>query len=266
MSRADRRARRLMERQAAKATRRSEPDPIPGYHPPTLEEMHEISHFQALAKEAQREATAQMLAAGRPATEIAHNALGFASVVPTKSAGAGKWHCKRGCSYCCHQQVTVTAPEAVAIAEVIRAAGSDAVEGTRTLVAQRATAAKASGSAEGYMQARLPCAFLDEDGTCLVYHVRPIMCRAYLSTNVDTCRDLYEQVEDQSKRAAMDMGALLTTTAVMHGMLKAATDERLDGRIYEMHSAVQRALEDPEAGPKWRNGDDPFAGCTLQLE
>lgn len=105
--------------------------------------------------------------------------------------------CQRGCSYCCASlPVDVFPVEYQNIARFIR---------TELLVEQQANILRhieggkrshpdyfnAGGDFETlYRNYRMPCIFLDEARACMIYPVRPIVCRTYLSfTDPALCDD-----------------------------------------------------------------------------
>jgi len=71
--------------------------------------------------------------------------------------------CHTGCSDCCHTRLTVTTVEASAISDEIS---------TRPADRRAALAANARASTDR-------CAALDPQGRCLIYSVRPIVCRSH---------------------------------------------------------------------------------------
>ena len=71
--------------------------------------------------------------------------------------------CHTGCSDCCHTRLTVTTVEAAAIADEIATWPAD----RRAALAENTRASDAR------------CAALDTGGRCLIYAVRPIVCRSH---------------------------------------------------------------------------------------
>ena len=111
------------------------------------------------------------------------------------AVGDSRTACSRGCSYCCHMRVVVTAPEVLRIAAFVEETFS--VE-ERAALARRvaATDEQTRGlSDEAWGRARLPCPLLVGD-ECSVYSVRPLDCRAYNSRSVAACRDAFESYAD----------------------------------------------------------------------
>lgn len=74
--------------------------------------------------------------------------------------------CHTGCSDCCHTRLTVTTVEANAIADEIASWPAD----RREALAANALASAVIGDR---------CAALDPQGRCLIYRVRPIVCRSH---------------------------------------------------------------------------------------
>lgn len=107
--------------------------------------------------------------------------------------------CRKGCSDCCHLLISVTFPEAVAIAEELLR--NPAREGQMkrlmpTLYAQIATIAEGAEKKEPghYFKAGSPCVFLDsETKTCTIYEQRPSSCRLhYVVTEPALCSPTVE--------------------------------------------------------------------------
>jgi len=55
---------------------------------------------------------------------------------------------------------------------------------------------------EEILNTKNACPFL-ENNSCSIYDVRPMACRIYLSTNLDSCRRFYQQPEDESNYPAL---------------------------------------------------------------
>lgn len=92
-------------------------------------------------------------------------------------------YCREGCSGCCHLAVHATFPEAVAVVPELSA------QQTAKLAAYVERIKKAHkdwGNLKSYLQEHKknlgPCPFLDRQGCCSIYSLRPLACRALLST------------------------------------------------------------------------------------
>ncbi len=114
-----------------------------------------------------------MAGAGDPRAALAHyDALvakvdAFAARVTARHARA--LACRRGCSSCCHQHLSVLPVEFARVAEAVRALDDDA------------RAAMAARLAGGVARAREDprCPLLDDAGACRIYTARPLICRTH---------------------------------------------------------------------------------------
>lgn len=95
----------------------------------------------------------------------------------------GKIHCGRGCRNCCSLAVNTTFPEAAGIAGVLT--GEQAERLAAHVALMRAHLAEAADMVSWLRLHRRKigsCPFLDGEGACGVYAVRPVSCRALLAT------------------------------------------------------------------------------------
>jgi len=101
--------------------------------------------------------------------------------------------CKPGCHYCCYNLPMVTPPEALLIGYH--------VEQNFTNQEQKEISDRVNKILERIngispyeipmMRHELPCIFL-EDGMCMVYSVRPAVCRTCTSTSAEHCKMIFE--------------------------------------------------------------------------
>ena len=108
------------------------------------------------------------------------------------SPGMAEVECTRGRSFCCHQQVRVSAPEAIALAQALSEAFLAAwLDQLRAILAQRVARIAGFTSVREYLDAKLPCAFLAPTGDCGVYAWRPLVCRGFHSLSRMACQHFY---------------------------------------------------------------------------
>lgn len=132
----------------------------------------------------------QTLAQIQTAVQIAGQWAGYCiDLIEQASDGVQPPACRAGCDACCYNQVELTGPETIVLGTFLteRLAPSD-----RQLLLDRValSVARRQGQTKAQLAARrahLPCPLL-EDGTCLAYEVRPLMCRAMHSLEAEACR------------------------------------------------------------------------------
>ncbi len=81
--------------------------------------------------------------------------------------------CKKGCSACCHTQVSVTQDEAHLLAQKV----SEGVEIDLQRLLSQASAKNTATDYYAMSFEQRKCVFLDEEGACSVYADRPSVCR-----------------------------------------------------------------------------------------
>jgi 2-amino-4-hydroxy-6-hydroxymethyldihydropteridine diphosphokinase len=92
--------------------------------------------------------------------------------------------CKKGCAYCCMQPFVITLPELAVLVEAVHQTfGADEINELSTQFGEQKVA-------QGSPQKMCP---LNEDGSCRVYESRPSACRGFVSTDVEACRQKYEE-------------------------------------------------------------------------
>ncbi len=159
--------------------------------------------------------------------------------------------CARGCASCCHQAVSVSAPEAFAIARRVRRAKDSAT--LRAALAARPP--RIDRDPQRQFDAARPCAFLSASA-CSIHAFRPAACRSYVSLDVAACL----------RRLDAGHGSLPVPHAAgpVRQWLDAAlwAAHRAAGltpRSYDMAGAVAAALADPGLEARWYAGDDGLA-------
>ena len=165
--------------------------------------------------------------------------------------------CGRGCSSCCSAKVLVAPPEIVRIAAHLRRTLSE--EDYSALQAKVAeTASRSKGlTRKERIAARVRCPLLDEEGACRFYEVRPIVCAGWSSIDVAGCVAHFDDRTAPSPPEAHPQSNEVSL-AVLGGLFGAGIDRHLDMRPLELHAALVIALEDPDAGERWRRGEPVF--------
>ncbi len=101
-------------------------------------------------------------------------------------------HCAKGCEWCCHQPVFALSFEMDYLISFIERNFDS--ETKNRIKKQAASKMNAFGflNENDLLNAKFPCPLL-ENGSCLAYSARPMACRIYLSSDVDSCLRFFKQ-------------------------------------------------------------------------
>ncbi len=175
-----------------------------------------------------------------------------------------QWACRPGCGFCCTARVDVTAPQAIGIAQYLdERLSSDERGDLRRRLSERVRQISKMTAAE-HAVAKLPCVFLQDDSTCLIHPVRPAKCATFYSCSAERCREAFARPEDSSIAVPFDLVQAAVGDGVSAGLGLACVELGLDHWTYELHSAVLRAMDLPDAGERWLAGEPVFRSCLTR--
>ena len=173
--------------------------------------------------------------------------------------------CRKGCSWCCHQSVSVTWPELLNVFDYLKNNLTQVqIEELKKKSKENADEIKkrfydsSSGPFHG-----IECIFL-EDNICTIHETRPLQCRGGFSEEENYCKSLLHDTKNTQK--AVEEGRLtgkfliapkLIYNSAQVAMTYAMSDEGLRGSTYELTVAISILIE------KLGNGDE---GTLLEKE
>jgi Fe-S-cluster containining protein len=169
--------------------------------------------------------------------------------------------CRKGCSFCCHQTVLAAPYELLYLADYIEKRMDKRIAET---VIQRASEKSARTSKlrmNKLLKHKEPCPLLHpEAGYCRAYMARPMACRIYLSSNVQSCKDdldnpnndsIYPMLFDMPLRA----GRMLNEG--FHARLRKDRLTSLQAFENTIDEGLLKAIE-PKAFENWLDGKKVF--------
>jgi Fe-S-cluster containining protein len=110
--------------------------------------------------------------------------------------------CSKGCHWCCHQAVFANSYELHYLSEKIKEK-SNAVELNRILnLTESKHAITSKLSTAEVLRYKSPCPLL-VDGACSFYAERPMACRIYLSSKLESCIEFYNHPENEDNFPAL---------------------------------------------------------------
>lgn len=153
--------------------------------------------------------------------------------------------CRAGCGSCCIVNVAVLVPEALAVVEFLEAQWADASELEERLDSLWRSIRGVDDEARVCM--RQPCAFLDAQGRCSVYPVRPLLCRGVTSTDADSCRESFNAyLFNEKRQVEMNLFQRELYSAAYLGLSEGLERSGLDGRGFELTGLVRYLLHHPQ--------------------
>ncbi len=162
--------------------------------------------------------------------------------------------CGKGCSFCCRAHVSLLAPEAFALARVLRGKARFAA-----VPARLAASAEASRTLDlaARRAAGLACALLVDD-LCSVYAARPLTCRMFASFSLTACETAAaggaDAVPQPGEFHTVRSLVAMAGYAAMHaaGMPLVA---------YELSQTLERLLAEPDLERRYHAGEDALAAA-----
>ncbi|MEH0019534.1 MAG: YkgJ family cysteine cluster protein [Desulfobacter sp.] len=173
----------------------------------------------------------------------------------------GEAACKPGCAYCCHLRLGVSIPELLVIFYELEAQSTP--EGLAYFKNKIADVlSRGNTLSEAFWHdTQTPCPFLDDQGRCLIYPIRPFSCRAYHSTDAEVCRKGYEEMCEVQVpcfplyRATTDM-----YTSVF---IKVLSDRGFASYQVGFVKGLGMLFEERSLSDQWLGKRDVFAAAAL---
>lgn len=166
--------------------------------------------------------------------------------------------CKLGCHYCCFNQPMVTPPEALLIGHFVEQTFNDQKKQELFDRIGRILELTDGKNPDEIVMIRheLPCIFLRE-GMCLVYEVRPAVCRACSSTSAEHCRTVFESRNHMAKlRCYPHMRRIFE--AVHTGLLARCQEMVCQSDFLRVAEAIRDYFSHPRPIEAWIEGEMVF--------
>jgi Fe-S-cluster containining protein len=157
--------------------------------------------------------------------------------------------CRKGCSYCCSQDVAVSAPEVFFAAAAIR-------KRPELVAAVLASHERLRGMSAAERLGHELCPLL-ENQACSIYESRPLACHGFVSVDLQACLETFVEHKGANVPMPQDNITMLYTARMM--MKAALRLLRLDDDAYEFTPALVVVLNDPTAERRWLKGEKVFA-------
>lgn len=110
--------------------------------------------------------------------------------------------CKKGCSWCCYQPVFALDYELDYLKSFIEKNFSPDRQNEIKLKAKPKNDKLSKLEGDKLLNSKFACPLLENDA-CSAYEARPVACRIYLSTNLNSCRIFYEDPQNKNSFPAL---------------------------------------------------------------
>jgi Fe-S-cluster containining protein len=167
--------------------------------------------------------------------------------------------CRAGCSFCCHQNVDATIPEAILVALQL---GAEA-DPRRAAILAAADAFRDLDD-DARIATGKPCPLLVEH-RCSVYNVRPINCRSFTSPDATNCHESMRRIDAGQSPLPIEVYVVLRflcggEQAAVRGICR---DLGLQSDIVELTQTVAAIIRDPSLIERWASGETVFAARAV---
>jgi hypothetical protein len=154
--------------------------------------------------------------------------------------------CGPGCGSCCVLNVAVLFPEAITITWFLRRRFSyQQLDSLRARLQDVHTRTRWLDDEERLF-VRVPCAFLDTKGSCMIHSVRPLLCRSISSTDPQACHDAIAMAPlDGAPCVEMNLFQKQIVDTVYTELAGALEELGLDHRPRRLSAAVLTLLAEP---------------------
>jgi len=173
-----------------------------------------------------------------------------------------KLACREGCSVCCWLRVDVFAHEIFLIVRHLRShftAGD--IQELMVRLAVHSEKVLPLTPFEHATQ-NIICPLL-QNGRCSIYAVRPHSCRRHHSQDFAACQYTFDHPEDLDRPAAHEQVLFRALTEAIRENIKAYAVLGFDQTIYELGTALNEALHDPETRQHWQNREEAFIRASV---
>ncbi len=170
--------------------------------------------------------------------------------------------CRAGCSHCCNSREIHVAPiEATAVFQAIGALSNEYQQRIRD-VAHGQSGQKDQDHAAERPLAQLPCPLL-EDGVCLIYEQRPMVCRGFNSFDAVVC----ERKKNGDATAEIKGHAVPDAVwqAALRGLQRGSVDLGRSGDLLDLTRALEIMFENPDAIADWATGGKILDGAKSRM-
>lgn len=153
--------------------------------------------------------------------------------------------CHKGCQWCCHQAVYANSCELHFLSEKIKKSFTSEKILKWVEIAETKFAITSVMNEKELAKFKAPCPLL-EDGACSVYEARPMACRIYLSTRLDTCVEFYHHPENEQNYPALIDFPLRAGRMMNEGFMAALKGYGIETAEFRLEEGLRIVLKNEQ--------------------
>jgi Fe-S-cluster containining protein len=161
--------------------------------------------------------------------------------------------CHMGCQWCCHQAVFASTHEMIVLVDYLKRRFSEEVIETIKVKSRAKDDRLKKLSPGDTLKTSHPCPLL-RNGSCMVYPVRPMACRIYLSSSEKSCKAKFDRPDDPNVMPALFDFTLKAGRQLNEGFASALREEGLAIEEHRIEHILLRLLETQEKTKEWLQG------------
>ncbi len=151
--------------------------------------------------------------------------------------------CHKGCEWCCHQAVFANSYEIHYLSEYIKLNLPKEKRIEALQKAKRKNEHVSQLSEAEMLQYKSPCPLLI-DGACSSYAARPMACRIYLSTRLETCLEFFHHPENEKNYPALLDFPLIAGKMMNEGFSAALKEQGIEISEFRLEEGLAISLDE----------------------
>ena len=154
--------------------------------------------------------------------------------------------CHKGCHWCCHQAVYANSYELHYLSEQVKKNFNQEELSLLIGLTEDKYAQTAPLSEKEILKFKSPCPLL-KNGSCVIYSARPMACRIYLSTKIESCMEFYMHPENEENFPALIDFPLRAGRMMNEGFRAALKEFGIETAEFRLEEGLRIALKNNQS-------------------
>lgn len=173
--------------------------------------------------------------------------------------------CIKGCAYCCYQCVHILPHELFYLFFYLKSNFSKKVINEIQFNTKEKYNSIRNMKAEEYIYFKYPCPFL-KDNVCIIYNARPLACRTFLSSSINSCEKELHNPKDLNNYPALYDFPLKAGRMLNKGIFDAFANHSFSQVEIRLGLGLNVMFENENIFNDWLSKKDVFKDFRLNEE